>query len=91
MKKDAHTNQTKPTNKSNETQTNPQKNKIKPIKKLKLIAKKLREEIVARKRDIERSGYGGSGFVSVCLNGSEVASGVEMEKGNGWCGMIKGE
>ena len=35
--------------------------------------------------------YGGVGFVSVCLNGLEVAGGVEMEKGNGWCGKIKGE
>ena len=36
MEKDAQTNLTKPTNKSNETQTNPQKNQIKPIEKLKL-------------------------------------------------------
>ena len=40
--------------------------------------------------DTERSGYHGVGFVSVCLNGSEVAGGMEMEKGNGWCGKIKG-
>ena len=33
MKQDAQTNQTKPTNKLNETQTNPQKNKIKHIGK----------------------------------------------------------
>ena len=29
--------------------------------------------------------------MSVCLNGLEVAGGVEMEKGNGWCGKITGE
>ena len=33
MKQDAQTNQTKPTNKLNETQTNPQKNQIKHIGK----------------------------------------------------------
>ena len=40
--------------------------------------------------DTKRSGYSGVGFVSVCLNGSVVAGGMEMEKGNGWCGKIKG-
>ena len=98
--KSMHTNQTKPTNKSNETQTNPQKNQIKPIEKLKLRETNLKLLrnwgkklwwVAVRKRDTKRSGYGGVGFVSVCLNGLEVAGGVEMEKGNGWCGKIKGE
>ena len=30
------------------------------------------------------SGCGGAGFVGVCLNGSMVAGGEEIEKGNGW-------
>ena len=40
--------------------------------------------VATRKRDTERSGYGGVGFVSVCLNGSVVAGRVEIEKENGW-------
>ena len=50
MKQDAQTNQTKPTNQLNETQTNPQKNQIKPTGKTRSLC----GFRFSRRRELER-------------------------------------